>query len=383
MTRSPLHAVAAVGLLSFLIAAPGDASAATQTKTSTTKTSSTKTTATKTAATKTAATKTATTKTATKKPSAQAPDSTAAKTPATAATAASAATAGTAATKPGDADYTMPGGQEGTVFKSLTVEGEDRVHLEFERPELVPDIDPHTAPGLDPAGASDVLTRSGPDLVRPFAATSALERSSWVARPWLSRFTTGPVARFRPDVTEVSRWRLVVANAKGETVATMEGKGQPPREIPWDGRAKDGSAATPNLTYSYVFEAVDRAGNKRNFVGEGFKVSAYRLEGRDGLVLAFAANELSWPEVDATRPGARQATPPILLEAASWLNQSPKADRPIRVTVTSRSYEQAQATASEIVRLLAPQLAGDPSRVRGEVLVQADSPEGGTVVIAD
>ena len=275
-------------------------------------------------------------------------------------------------------DYTIPAGQEGTVFKSLTVEGEDRVHLEFERPELVPDVDPHIAPGLDPAGAGDVLMRTGPDLVKPFADLSSMDRSTWVARPWLSRFSTGAVARFRPDVTGVERWRLVVANAKGQTVATMEGKGQPPREIPWDGRATDGSAATPNLTYSYVFEAVDKAGNKRNFVGEGFKVSAYRMTGKDGIVLAFAANELSWPEV----AGARQASPPILLEAASWLNQG-RVDRPVKVTVTSRSYENGQATASDIVRWLTPQLAGDPSRVKEEVLVQADSPEGGTVVIAN
>jgi hypothetical protein len=290
--------------------------------------------------------------------------------------------ADTTAAKPApprdETDYTIPAGQEGTVFKSLTVEGEDRVHLEFERPELVPDVDPHTAPGLDPAGAGDVLMRTGPDLMKPFATMSSLDRSAWVARPWLSRFSTGAVARFRPDVSGVERWRLVVANAKGQTVATMEGKGQPPHEIPWDGRAKDGTAATPNLTYSYVFEAVDKAGNKRNFVGEGFKVSAYRMTGKDGVVLAFGANELAWPEV----AGARQASPPILLEAASWLNQG-KADRPVKVTVTSRSYESGQATASDIVRWLGPQLAGDPSRVKQEVLVQADSPEGGTVVIAN
>lgn len=280
------------------------------------------------------------------------------------------------------ADYTMPGGQEGTVFRSLTVEGEDRVHLEFERPALAPDLDPHKAPGLDPAGAADVLLRSGPDLLRPFTALSAHDRSPWVARPWLTRFAHGPVARFRPEVTDVARWRLLVANARGETVATIEGKGQPPREIAWDGRAKDGSTVTPNLTYSYVFEAHDRAGNKRNFVGPGFKVAAYRIEGRDGPMLTFSAGELAWPAVDAARGGARQATPPILLEAATWLNQAPKPERPVRVTVTARGYEQAQALAAEVVRLLTPHLVGDPARVRGESVVQPDAPEGGTIAIA-
>jgi hypothetical protein len=279
-------------------------------------------------------------------------------------------------------DYTIPGGQEGTVFKSLTVEGEDRVHLEFERPALAPDLDPHRAPGLDPAGAADVLLRSGPDLVQPFTALSAHDRSPWVARPWLTRFAHGPVARFRPEVTDVARWRLVVANARGETVATIEGRGQPPREIAWDGRGKDGSTVTPNLTYSYVFEAHDKAGNKRNFVGPGFKVAAYRMEGRDGPLLAFSAAELAWPEVDASRPGTRQATPPILLEAATWLNQAPRPERPVRVTVAARGYDQAQALAADVVRLLTPHLVGDPARVRGEAVVQPDAPEGGTIAIA-
>ena len=292
-----------------------------------------------------------------------------------------AAPAAAAAAKEG-ADYTMPGGQEGTAFRSLTVEGEDRVHLEFERPTLAPDLDPHRAPGLDPAGAADVLLRSGPDLVAPFTALSAQDRSPWVARPWLARFASGAVARFRPEVSDVARWRLVVANARGETVATMEGKGQPPREIAWDGRAKDGSTVSPDLTYSYVFEAHDKAGNKRNFVGPGFRVAAYRVEGRDGPILAFSASELAWPEVDAARGGARQATPPILLEAATWLNQAAKPERPLRVTVTARGHEQAQALAADVVRLLTPHLVGDPARVRGETVIQPDAPEGGTIAIA-
>ena len=292
------------------------------------------------------------------------------------------ATAPTTPASGDTADFVIPGGQEGRVFRSLTVEGEDRVHLEFERPALAPDLDPHKAPGLDPAGAADVLLRSGPDLVRPFTSLSAQDRCPWVARPWLGRFVHGSVARFRPEVTDVARWRLVIANAKGETVATLEGKGTPPKEIAWDGRAKDGTAVTPNMTYSYVFEAHDKAGNKRNFVGPGFKLSAYRTEGKDGPVLAFAAGELAWPEIDAVRGGARQATPPILLEAATWLNQAPKAERPVRVTATARGYEQAQALAADVTRLLAPHLVGDPARVRGEAVVQPDSPEGGTIVIS-
>jgi hypothetical protein len=356
MTTRTLLRIAATGLLGILAVSPADATAPAPAKRAAGRTKSTS-------------------RTAVAKPPAP-PAPTAADSGATSATPATPAAGG-------DADYTMPGGQEGTVFRSLTIEGEDRVHLEFERPTLAPDLDPHRAPGLDPAGAADVLLRSGPDLIQPFTALSAQDRSAWVARPWLSRFAQGSVARFRPEVTDVSRWRLVVANARGETVATIEGKGQPPREIAWDGRSKDGTTVTPNLTYSYVFEAHDRAGNKRNFVGPGFRVAAYRIEGRDGPTLAFAAGELAWPEVEAARASARNsATPPILLEAATWLNQAPNPERPVRVTVTARGYEQAQALAADVVRLLTPHLVGDPARVRGEAVVQPDAPEGGTVAIA-
>lgn len=286
-----------------------------------------------------------------------------------------------AATAP-DSGYTMPGGQEGTVFKSLTVQGEDRVHFEFERPELALDLDPHKAPGLDPGSAVDVLTRSGPDLVRPFAALSASQVAPEVGHPWLSDFVRGPVARFHPQVSDVERWKLTIANARGEAVAVLEGAGQPPKEIAWDGRARDGSSVLPEMTYSYVFEARDKAGNKRNFLGQGFHVSAYRMETPAGPRLVFAAHRLGWPAAAGAAPTAPDATPPILLEAATCLNQAARPERPIEVTVTARDRERAQALADQVVRLLAPNLAGDPARLAGRAAVEPDAPEGGTIAIA-
>src|SRR5262249_26877882 len=56
-----------------------------------------------------------------------------------------------------DSAYTLKGGSEGTVFKSLTVEGEDRIRFDIERPELQIDLDPSKAPGLDWGSARDVL----------------------------------------------------------------------------------------------------------------------------------------------------------------------------------------------------------------------------------
>src|SRR5207249_2707310 len=158
----------------------------------------------------------------------------------------------------------LRGGQEGTVFRTLTVEGEDRIRIDVERPPLDLDLDPETAPGLEPGGPREMLDRSTPDLSRPLLATTAREPSPYLAHPWLSRFASGAVARFHPQVKGVERWRLVIADSRGNAVASYMGHGDPPAEIAWDGRSAGGAPAVPGLTYSHVFEAWDRAGNKRS-----------------------------------------------------------------------------------------------------------------------
>ncbi len=97
---------------------------------------------------------------------------------------------------------------------------------------------------------------------------------------------------FRPQVSEVDRWKLSVVDSRGEVVAQFEDRGQP-REIVWDGRVSGGGNVVPGRVYSSVFEARDRAGNKRSMVGEGFQIGAYRYDSPAGSVFLFSATELS------------------------------------------------------------------------------------------
>jgi hypothetical protein len=279
---------------------------------------------------------------------------------------------------------TLKAGEDGTVFRSLTVEGEDRVHFDFERPELTLDLDPSRAPGLDWGSARDVLDRTVPDLGAPLLAESGATASEYVGRPWLEHFASGAVARFKPDVTGVATWTLKVVDARGETVATYQGRGEPPHEIAWDGRTQSGSAVVPGLTYSYVLEARDRAGNKRNFVGQGFRVSAYRLDGPAGPTLVFSGHELpaSDPRRSASAGPSVSPTPPILLEAASWLNQSVRSGQPVKVTATARSFDEAQTLAALVTQRLTPIVVRGASRLQSVTEVQPDAPEGGAVRIS-
>jgi len=291
-----------------------------------------------------------------------------------------------AASASGADSMTLRAGQSGTEFRSMTVEGEDRVHVDFGRPELNLDLDPEDVPGLASGTAMDVLDRTVPDLASPLAAMSSKERSPFIARPWLRQFATGAVARFRPAVRGVVKWKLLVADSRGETVASFDGVGDPPKEIVWDGRTKSGAPVTPGLTYSYVFEAKDRAGNKRNFVGQGFAVTAYRVDSPSGQVLVMSGRDLVSGETGeagygpSMRAGTKEA-PPILLEVASWLNQSPKVHEPIRVAVGARTLDQASTLANRAVSALSSRVIGDPSRIQAVTEIAPDAPEDGVLRI--
>jgi hypothetical protein len=266
-------------------------------------------------------------------------------------------------------DMTLPGDAPGTVFKTLTIEGEDRIHLEIERPALALDLDPSTAPGLDLGSARDVMDRTRPDLQAALFGAVAAEPSPCTARPWLDGFASGPVARFRPDVTDVDTWALTVTDARGRTAARFEGHGRPPKEIAWDGKSPNGDGALPGITYSFVLEARDKAGNKRHFVGDGFEVPAYATQTEDRLALAFAADV-----------GDGGATPERLAEAASRVNQMPAAS-PVQIVVIARTHARGDAIARTVHEGLRTMLVGDPARVREHVVVEADAPERSAVRI--
>jgi hypothetical protein len=281
-----------------------------------------------------------------------------------------------------DADSTLSlrGDEEGTALRSLTIEAENKVQITFERPELFVDLDPSAAPGLDWGTAEDVLNRTVPDLVSPLIASTSDQQSRYMPRPWLSGFTSGPVARFQPQLEGVHRWRLAVANSQGQPVVDFEGKGKPPKEIAWDGRSSSGDPAMPGLTYSYVLEAFDKAGNKRNFVGNGFELPPYRVMGENSIAILFSGDDLD--DWGSGRNASRQPTHPLILEAASWLNQIEDVQQPVTVTVTARSFDAADALATRIAEALRTSILSGKSRILAHTEVKPEAPASGAIQIA-
>ncbi len=279
---------------------------------------------------------------------------------------------------PPDSGMALKGGEEGTVLRNLTIEGEDRVRIEFDRPTLALDLDPNEAPGLDWDNTWDILGRCEIDFISPLIALSASEKSPYLPRPWFEEFSSGDIVRFRPQLKNVDRWKMTIADSRSQTVAVFEGKGNPPKELGWDGRSVEGKPMPPGLTYSYVLEAYDRAGNKRNFMGKGFTLPPYKIESEEQLILVFSGSELGFKP--AHMDTGKKVPPAIILDAASNLNQLPP-DRTIRIEATARTYSNANMLAQAVALAIEPLLLGDPSLIQQVTAVQEDAPAEGTVTI--
>lgn len=255
-------------------------------------------------------------------------------------------------------------GAEGGVLPSMTIEAEDRIEVEFERPGIALDLRPRTAPGLD---WQDSWQRI--DLFPAALAHSSLRRPDTLGRPWLGAFITGEVVVFRPVAEEADRWSLSVVDSRGRTVRVFRGEGQPPERIVWDGRCTDGRPAWPGLVYTHVMETTDRAGNVRTYNGEGFELPPYRLMGQDELQLVMDG---------AVTPNAAG----LMSEAASWLNQIPDPERGIEIRATARTARQARRLAEQVAAQLAGRVLGPKARITTRIATVVDAPDDGWVVIA-
>jgi hypothetical protein len=275
-----------------------------------------------------------------------------------------------------DSGLVLSGNQTGTVFRSLTIEGENRVRISFERPELVMDLDPSLAPGLTWGGSLDVLNRTVPDLEGPLLATSSRLRSPYLVRPWLSAYQIGPVARFTSDLESVQRWNLLVVDSRGREVVQFEGKKNPPKTIEWDGRKQDGALALPGLTYSFVLEAFDKAGNKRRFVGDGFQLAAYRRDRGHGQ--EFLISGAQWKEAAAL---VRPVPSAYLLETASWIILKTGTEDPILIRATAGTYAEALALGDTVAKDLRPLIPGDGARVAVTAQAEPGAPAEGLLHI--
>ena len=275
----------------------------------------------------------------------------------------------------GDEPISLSRDSEGTVLRSFTIEGEDRISIRFDRPGISLDLDPRTAPGLGWENAWDKV-----DVFPAMTAQSALTPGTFTGRPWLQEYAQDNVVVFNPEAPDMTSWKLTIVDSRGKPAVVRQGEGAPPASLAWNGRRDQGDPAWPGLIYSYVMETVDPAGNERTFSGRGFGLPAYRLTGDQEDVLVFSGSELVNPATGATVPDLGQR--PLIIETASWLNQAPGLTAPIEIRATARNRGQAQQLASLVSWALTNLVCGDPARISTVIKVVEDAPDQGVLEIA-
>lgn len=268
----------------------------------------------------------------------------------------------------------LKGGIGGNILGDLTIEGEDRINIRFERPGIKLDMAMRKAPGLSWKDSWEKM-----DMFMALTRDTAFRRPGCVARPWLGCFSRDNVAVFRPEKGKSESWSMTIVDSRGREVRTFSGRGDIPREIVWDGRTDAGDPATAGLTYSSIMESTDRAGNERTYVGSGFDLLPFMLSDSDYLRLIFSGADAGLGPDATDRTGRGRL---LLVEAASWLNQAGDAGSPVIVSALARTVSQAESLARGVAGMVGEYLAGDSGRISCEIRVAEDAPDNGAVEIS-
>jgi hypothetical protein len=93
--------------------------------------------------------------------------------------------------------------------------------------------------------------------------------------------------------------------SSGQKFRTISGEGDPPAEVSWDGRDDSGKPLTPGEQYAYSFTAIDKAGNRRTFPGDGFSVPALYLKNEQGIWIGISNSLLFSSEGYGLTPSAK------------------------------------------------------------------------------
>lgn len=113
--------------------------------------------------------------------------------------------------------------------------------------------------------------------------------------PELVGIIPGPAKVFHADFKDLANWKLEIFASDGNKFRSLSGEGDPPKNIPWNGRGDSGNPLIPGEKYAYSFTAVDKAGNRRTFPGEAFTIPALYLSSEQGVWVGISDDMLFSP----------------------------------------------------------------------------------------
>ena len=102
-------------------------------------------------------------------------------------------------------------------LRTLTIEGEDKISIEFGRPEIGMDLDPRSAPGLGWIETWDQIA-----FFPALTSRTALDSAVHLGTPWIQSLAQDDVVVFRPEAPEMNSWRLTIVDVEGNRVSKVK-----------------------------------------------------------------------------------------------------------------------------------------------------------------
>jgi flagellar motor protein MotB len=247
----------------------------------------------------------------------------------------------------------QPAAQENLGDVEVTGQARDKVIIQKLEPEIK----------IDPKDLVDSVTDKTEKLLdkaKPVPAEEDFQQfnrltSAQTARPWLPDFSEPPLINFlpAPSPTTVVSWRLEVTDEKGEIIQTLSGKGNPVREILWDGLDRTGKIIKVASAYSYRFVTVDEFKNAHTTIGKAFTLRHLKYREKGALCLEIS-NDLLF-NGEALRPEGI----PFLEKAMDVLREYSKypfavefhTDNPKGDLVKKRQRQVTERMAKEMLML--------------------------------
>ena len=192
----------------------------------------------------------------------------------------------------------------------ITGEATDKVTIEKISPDIKIEIKNLVDSVTD---KTEKLLEKGKPVPSPddFKRFDHLE-SEQTARPWLVEFSEPPLISFFPSMSEttVKRWRLEVTDEQGNIIKTINGKGNPVKEIEWAGLDTKGDIISVGRHYSYRFITEDEFKVSHTTLGKAFILNNLRYQDLKNLYLEISSG-VFFDEIQI-RPEARELFEQVL-----------------------------------------------------------------------
>lgn len=251
---------------------------------------------------------------------------------------------------PESGEEVIQAGESGSVLPEMVVEAQNEVRQGIEKDQFEFELSAAMIDSFMSPMDEEALGVSPVSGLKPHLNNLETLASDQPPHYWMPGMTTPPVATFYPEDPEghdVKAWKLTITDFRGSPFRDIEGKGNPPKKLQWDGENNRGEMLKVGYPYSYVFTVIDKGTNTYNYAGVGFRIPAldYREEGNRILEIA-GVEVFQHDESSVTDGGARWLT-----RAADEVRRHPYS--PVRVHVEAETLELAQERADAVASYLA------------------------------